>query len=124
MGKEEKFGDDARQRHLVSPLLSPELQKKLQEVVLRLHEVVGAAGLTRTDILILPDNELVVLEMNGIPGLLESSIACDAAAAAGISFPELCEAYVQSAFLPRAEPDVWHAHHAPQADPQPSSHGE
>jgi D-alanine-D-alanine ligase-like ATP-grasp enzyme len=107
MGKDEKFGDDARSRHLVSPTLAQELQEKLREVVFRLHEAVGATGLTRTDILILPNDELVVLEMNGIPGLLDSSIACDAAAAAGISFPQLCEAYADSAFIPRAEPDVW-----------------
>ena len=53
------------------------------------------------------NRQIVVLEINGIPGLLESSIACDAAHAAGICFDELCIKYAESAYLPRAEPRIW-----------------
>jgi len=107
MGIAEKFGDEALGRHRVSPPLRGQLAEKLQTAVLELHEAVGSKGLTRTDILILPGDELVILEMNGIPGLLESSIACDAARAAGLSFADLCVLYAESAFLQRPEPDVW-----------------
>ncbi len=75
--------------------------------MLLIHDAVGSIGLTRTDILVRTDGELVVLELNAIPGLLESSIACDAARAAGMSFDDLCVAYAESAFLARAEPRIW-----------------
>jgi D-alanine-D-alanine ligase len=108
LGTAEKFGTGARGRHRIPPRLSTELVGRLERSVLRLHEEVGTAGLTRADVLVLEDDELVILELNGIPGLLESSIACDAAAAAGIPFDELCRRYAESAFLTRPEPDVWH----------------
>lgn len=110
MGKLEKFGKEGRDRHIIPARLAPELVEMIQQVVLRIHVEVGCAGLTRTDMLVLPTDELVVLEQNGIPGLLESSIACDAALAAGISFEELCVLYAQSAYFRRDEPDIWEAH--------------
>lgn len=107
MGPEEKFGAEGLDRHIIPARLAPRLSSRVKDVVLRLHEAIGAVGLTRTDILILPDDELVLLEANGIPGLLKSSIACDAALAAGISFGELCVRYAKSAFLPKPELDIW-----------------
>jgi hypothetical protein len=50
---------------------------------------------------------LHILEQNGIPGLLESSIACDAALDAGIPFDQLCVLYAQSAYIRRDEPAIW-----------------
>jgi hypothetical protein len=49
----------------------------------------------------------MVVAQTAIPALLESSIAGEAARAAGMSFVDLCVAYAGSALLPRAEPDVW-----------------
>jgi D-alanine-D-alanine ligase len=107
LGPEQKFGAQGYDRHIVPARLASEVATRLERAVLALHDAVGSIGLTRTDILVLPDGEIVVLEMNGIPGLLESSIACDAARVAGISFDELCAQYLESAFLERAEPRIW-----------------
>jgi len=107
MGPGEKFGAQGLDRHIIPARLAPGLAAKIEGAVLRLHAEVGCIGLTRTDALVLPDGELVILEQNGIPGLLESSIACDAALAAGIPFDELCVLYAQSAYLRRNEPAIW-----------------
>ncbi|MDN2578747.1 hypothetical protein [Aquibium sp. ELW1220] len=112
MGKEQKFGKEGRDRHVIPARIDAETSARIKKVVLRLHEEVGCVGLTRTDLLLLGNGELCVLEMNGIPGLLESSIACDAALAAGISFDELCESYANSAFIVRDEPDIWEVRYA------------
>jgi D-alanine--D-alanine ligase len=109
LGADEKFGSQALDRHIIPARVTEALADKIRQSVLLLHDEVGAIGLTRTDILVLASDELVMLELNGIPGLLQSSIACDAALAAGISFPELCELYLKSAFLRRPEPDIWRA---------------
>ncbi|MBI5707265.1 MAG: ATP-grasp domain-containing protein [Armatimonadetes bacterium] len=107
MGIEEKFGSTATGRHVVPARLTPELHDRVRHAVLRLHDAIGAVGLTRTDIIITKRGEVVILEINGIPGLLETSIACDASLAAGISFDELCVRYASTAFLDRPEPRVW-----------------
>jgi len=107
LGSEQKFGAEGFGRHIIPARLTLDVAAHVQRVVLALHDAVGAIGLTRTDVLILPDDQIVVLEMNGIPGLLESSIACDAARAAGISFDDLCVRYAESAFIQRAEPRIW-----------------
>jgi D-alanine-D-alanine ligase len=107
LNKEAKFGATARDRHIVPARLRRDVARIVEEAVLSLHEVVGCVGLTRTDILVLEDGEIVILELNGIPGLLQSSIACDAALAAGISFDELAVRYAESAYLERAEPRIW-----------------
>jgi D-alanine-D-alanine ligase len=111
LGAAEKFGCDGLNRHIIPARLRPETAAKLKEVVLTLQEKIGAMGLTRTDVLVLPDDTLVVLELNAIPGLLESSIACDAARTGGICFDDLCLKYAESAYLPRAEPRIWKSLH-------------
>jgi D-alanine-D-alanine ligase len=107
LGPEEKFGAEGLNRHVVPATLTAEITTRIGYAVMALHDAVGSIGLTRTDALVLPDGEIVVLELNGIPGLLESSIACDAARAAGISFDELSVRYAESAFIRRPEPRVW-----------------
>jgi D-alanine-D-alanine ligase len=107
LGSEQKFGTESLDRHIVPACLAPEVAYRVERAVLTLHDVVGSIGLTRTDVLMLPEGEIVVLEMNGIPGLLESSIACDAARAASISFDDLCVRYSESAYIARAEPRIW-----------------
>jgi D-alanine-D-alanine ligase len=107
MGSEEKFGAEGRNRHIIPTVLSTEITYRIGTAVMELHDAVGCVGLTRTDLLIRPDGEIVVLEMNGIPGLLESSIACDAAQAAGISFDQLSVDYAMSAYIRRPEPRIW-----------------
>ena len=44
-----------------------------------------------------PDGLPVVLEVNTLPGMTETSLLPKAAAAAGIPFPQLCERMVQLA---------------------------
>jgi D-alanine-D-alanine ligase len=109
LGIEQKFGVEGLNRHIIPARLDSHLAARVSDVVMKIHSAVGCIGLTRTDILVRNDGELIILELNGIPGLLESSIACDAARAAGISFDELALKYAQSAFITRAEPQIWGA---------------
>lgn len=107
LGPEEKFGESGLDRHIVPAPFEASLAERIKEVVLTLHMAVGACGLTRTDILVKKNAELVILELNGIPGLLTSSIACDAARAAGIEFNQLAVKYAKSAYLDRVDSAIW-----------------
>lgn len=107
LGPVEKFGPTANDRHVIPARLSEGLHKRISNVVLSLHRALSAVGLTRTDIIITEREEVVVLEMNGIPGLLATSIACDSAKAAGMGFESLCLEYAETAKLDRFEQDIW-----------------
>jgi D-alanine-D-alanine ligase len=45
---------------------------------------------SRVDVLLADGGKLFVLEANTIPGMTEASLLPEAAAVAGISYPELC----------------------------------
>jgi D-alanine-D-alanine ligase len=54
--------------------------------------------MSRSDTIVTPDGRVFLLETNTIPGMTSTSLLPDAAAAAGIPFPELCERLVGLAF--------------------------
>ncbi len=62
----------------------------MQELALRCHRELRCGGMSRTD-MIMRGDELFVLEINTIPGMTDMSLLPQAAAAIGISFPELLE---------------------------------
>ncbi|MGD0814304.1 MAG: ATP-grasp domain-containing protein [Verrucomicrobiota bacterium] len=100
---EQKFGATANDRHIIPAPISDSQAAKARAVALTLHRAIGACGLFRFDMLLTTNEQIVVLEVNSIPGLMTTSIACDAAKAAGLTFDELVEAYALTAFLRRVE---------------------
>ena len=76
--------------------ISPEATKKVQAVAERVHSVVGCKGFSRSD-MILDGDDPVWIEVNTIPGMTETSLFPQAAAAAGISFPEMLTLFVEEA---------------------------
>ena len=71
--------------------LDPETTRLVQEAALAAHRSLGVEIYSRVDVLLDAQNRPFVLEANTIPGMTETSLLPKAAAAAGISFPELCE---------------------------------
>ncbi|GMV99028.1 MAG: D-alanine--D-alanine ligase [Candidatus Hydrogenedentota bacterium] len=69
---------------------------KVQRLAERVHMLVGCRGLSRSD-MILVDDEPVWLEVNTLPGMTQTSLMPQAAAAAGISFSELVGLFVEAA---------------------------
>ncbi|MFH0852474.1 MAG: D-alanine--D-alanine ligase [bacterium] len=72
------------------------LTKKIQALAVKTHMSLGCRGVTRTD-MILHGSKPFVLEINTIPGMTETSLVPQAAAAAGISFPELLDRLIELA---------------------------
>ncbi len=71
-------------------------------LALRCHEALGCAGASRTDMIVRADGEIVVLEVNTLPGLTATSLLPRSAAAAGIPFESLCATLVEDAIARRA----------------------
>jgi D-alanine-D-alanine ligase len=81
--------------HVCPAKISEEQTRAVQELALRAHRALGLEVYSRVDIMLSEDGEASVLEVNTIPGMTEASLLPEAAAAAGISYGELCERIVQ-----------------------------
>lgn len=77
--------------------LDEEITKKVQEISKQAYEVLGCSGVARADVMLDEEGNGYVLEINTVPGMTATSLVPKAAAAAGISFPELCNIILQSA---------------------------
>lgn len=77
--------------------LDEETTKKVQEISKQAYEVLGCSGIARADVMLDEEGNGYVLEINTVPGMTATSLVPKAAAAAGISFPELCNIILQSA---------------------------
>lgn len=77
--------------------LDEETTKKVQEISKQAYEVLGCSGVARADVMLDKAGNGYVLEINTVPGMTATSLVPKAAAAAGISFPELCNIILQSA---------------------------
>jgi D-alanine-D-alanine ligase len=78
------------------------LTERAQELALRAYRLMGCHAVARVDLMLGPDDELTVLEVNPIPGLTETSLLPQAAEAAGVSFDRLVGRIVELALEPAA----------------------
>lgn len=88
-------------RHIIPAGISDAARLECERLSVRAHEVLGCRGVSRTDLIVTPDDDIYVLETNTIPGMTQTSLLPDAARAAGIEFPELCAHLVELALEPR-----------------------
>ena len=75
----------------------------MQELARRAFRALKLRGYARIDFRMTDAGEFYCLEANTLPGMTQTSLIPQAAAAAGIAFPELCERIVRLALQsPRA----------------------
>ncbi len=77
--------------HICPAQLPDELTAKVQKLSIDAFKICKCAGVARVDLMLSEDNIPYVIEVNSVPGMTETSLVPDAARAAGIDFPELCE---------------------------------
>ncbi|HET6680650.1 MAG TPA: D-alanine--D-alanine ligase [Gemmatimonadaceae bacterium] len=71
--------------------LTPTVTANAQAQALLAFRALKLGGCARIDFRLSADDELFCLEANTLPGMTDLSLVPQAAAAAGITFPELCE---------------------------------
>ena len=91
--------------HIIPAELPPEVNEALQAMALQAHSSLGLRDLSRSDFIVAPDNSIVLLETNTLPGMTPTSLYPDGANAYGLSFGELMQALVRSA-LDRGRPST------------------
>jgi D-alanine-D-alanine ligase len=71
--------------------IATRLARQLQEYALVAHRALKLGGYSRIDFRVSPDDDIFCLEANSLPGMTRTSLYPQAAKAAGIEFPEMCE---------------------------------
>lgn len=83
--------------YLVPAPFPSERMREVQELALKAHQALGCSSFSRVDLILADGRGPVLLELNMIPGMTETSLLPKAAAADGIPFPELCRRMLSSA---------------------------
>ncbi len=83
--------------YIIPARLSDGLYKKVQDIGLKVYQVLGCKGVSRVDMRVDREDNPYVLEINTVPGMTETSLIPMAARETGIDFPELVEKILESA---------------------------
>jgi D-alanine-D-alanine ligase len=73
------------------------MTKRIQSAALGAFKAVGGRDYARVDVMVRASGEPVVLEVNTLPGMTETSLLPKAAAAAGLNYAQLCQRMVDLA---------------------------
>jgi D-alanine-D-alanine ligase len=71
--------------------------RKIQAAALGAFHAIGGRDYARVDVMVRADGSPVVLEVNTLPGMTETSLLPKAAAAAGLNYAELCQRMIDLA---------------------------
>jgi len=83
--------------YIVPAEIKKSIYKKCQDIGLKAHKALSAKSFSRVDIILNEKIGPVVLEVNTIPGLTETSLLPKAARYIGIEFEDLCLKILESA---------------------------
>lgn len=75
----------------------PPVTNAIQTAAIGAFHAIGGRDYARVDVMVRPAGEPVVLEVNTLPGMTETSLLPKAAAAAGIDYAQLCQRMVDLA---------------------------
>ncbi|HEX4666036.1 MAG TPA: D-alanine--D-alanine ligase [Chthoniobacterales bacterium] len=87
--------------HVCPAQIPGELTGKIHDLALLATRSLGLKVYSRVDVILSQQNEPFVLEINTIPGMTEASLLPEAAAAVGISYPELCARIIELSLAAR-----------------------
>ena len=87
-----------KSEHIIPARVPANIQTSLQDIALRAHQALDLRDLSRADFIVTDDNQIVLLEVNTLPGMTPTSLYPDGAAHLGYSFTQLvdhlvCQAY-------------------------------
>ncbi len=91
----EKYSTQGAEEICPAPI-SDDLADEAQALGRVVHQILGLRGLSRTDLMLTPEGELTVLEVNTLPGMTSRGLVPQAAAVAGLPFPALIQALIRT----------------------------
>ncbi|HEX6126088.1 MAG TPA: D-alanine--D-alanine ligase family protein [Pyrinomonadaceae bacterium] len=94
----EKYSGTGNNEFVVPAPVSPELARKIQQMAISAFKAVDGSGLARVDFFLRTDNgELLVNEINTMPGLTDASGFPKMWAGSGMEFPEVIDFLISAA---------------------------
>lgn len=88
---------DAGTRLLVPAPLEPEVERRVRELAARAFAAIGCEGMARVDFFVRPGGEVLVNEINTIPGFTAVSMYPRLWEASGLPYPQLLDRLVEIA---------------------------
>jgi D-alanine-D-alanine ligase len=82
---------------VIPPRISPESVAQVQELAVAAFVATDCEGMARVDFFVRPGGEVVVNELNTIPGFTATSVYSKLFAASGLSYPDLLDRLVELA---------------------------
>jgi len=79
--------------------------RKIQDAGLGAFNAIGGRDYARVDVMVRANGDPVVLEVNTLPGMTETSLLPKAAAAAGLSYEQLCQRMIDLALRRKSGTD-------------------
>ncbi len=87
-----------KSEHIVPARIPKPAQAECERLAVEAHSALKCRGYSRVDMIVEPSGRVWVLEANTLPGLTQVSLLPDAARAEGISFDQLIQTILDSAF--------------------------
>ena len=95
-----KYLDEASGMAIPAPI-PPEHQQEIRRMAALAFEAVSCEGLARVDFFYTPDGQILINEINTIPGLSPTSYFQKMWDASGLAFPQLIDRMLQTALTKR-----------------------
>ncbi|MFO7247546.1 MAG: D-alanine--D-alanine ligase [Bacillota bacterium] len=84
--------------HIIPARITPEAERKVREWAVEAYRLLGCQNYARVDFIVPKDgSDPVLLEVNTLPGMTETSLFPDAARAYGLSYPDMVDRLIQLA---------------------------
>jgi D-alanine-D-alanine ligase len=94
---EAKYLSDSQARTQAPADLPEDVSERVQETAVRAFEAIGAEGLSRVDVFVTPGGDVVVNEINTMPGFTPISMYSKMWEASGLPYTELVDELIQLA---------------------------
>ena len=93
---ETKYSDGGMEL-IVPASLDDATSARLHDLAVEAFQLGGCAGLARCDFFVEPDGEVLVNEINTMPGFTETSVYAKLWEAGGLAYPDLCDRLIELA---------------------------
>ncbi|MDU5503302.1 MAG: D-alanine--D-alanine ligase family protein [Enterobacter sp.] len=92
-----KYIDDKGAQVVVPADLDPAVNDKIRAIAIRAYQTLGCCGMARVDVFLTAENEVVINEINTLPGFTNISMYPKLWQASGLSYPELITRLIELA---------------------------
>ncbi|MEO5949952.1 MAG: D-alanine--D-alanine ligase family protein [Candidatus Saccharimonadales bacterium] len=92
-----KYAGSSESKVIIPADLTDDQHKTIQNLALRIYELLGCKGLARVDFFLTPEGEIFLNEINTIPGFTNISMYPKLWQASGLTYPQLIEKLIHLA---------------------------